>query len=164
MTTDPATIREALEEAYRENRALLAGRADADLEQPTSTPNWRVRQLAAHIAEDGGGTVYVGNLLARGKNSKAPGFVVDLANWWSLRKYKGARAADLVAVLDRKHGELLAWLETLTPEHLARGGEVSQVGRVTLAEFLEENRAHSRPHGAEIRTALARAPVRPVAT
>ena len=56
--------------------------------------------------------------------------IVDLANWWSLRTYKKARAADLAAVMDAKHAELLAWLETLTPEQLVRDGEVSQVGRV----------------------------------
>jgi hypothetical protein len=156
MTTiDLPTIRAALEEAYRENRALIAGLSDADLERPTPNPRWKVGQLVAHIAEDDAGTLYIGKLLAKGKNAKAPGFVVDLANWWGLRKHKRARAADLVAVLDRRHGELLAWLQTLTPEHLGRGGEVSGIGRVTLAEFLVGNRAHSREHGVEIRAALA---------
>ena len=154
VTTDPIAIRAALEETYRENRALIAGLSDPDLERPTSNPRWKVRQLAAHIAEDDGGTVYVGKLLAKGKNAKAPNFVVDLANWWSVRKHKWARAADLVAVLDAKHRELLAWLAALTPEALARGGEESQVGRVTLGEFLMKNRAHSQEHGDDIRAAL----------
>lgn len=153
-TVDVTTIRTALEETYRENRALIAGLSDADLGRPTPNPTWRVRQLAAHIAEDDGGTLYVGKQLAKGKNAKAPDVVVNLLNWWSLRKYKKARSADLVAVIDAKHRDLLAWFDSLTPEQLACGGEVSQVGRVTLAEFLLKNRAHSEAHRADIRSAL----------
>jgi hypothetical protein len=154
-----ASIRGALEETYRRNRELIAGLSDADLERPTANPGWRVRQLAAHIAEDDGGTLYVGKLLAQGKNAKAPDFLVNLANWWSLRKHRRARAADLLAVLDRKHQALLAWLDTLTPEDLARGGEISQLGRLTLGEFLIKNSEHSREHGDEVRAALGRQPV-----
>ena len=67
VTTDLAALRGALEETYRENRALIAGLSDADLERPTPNRRWEVRQLAAHIAEDDGGTLYVGKLLARGR-------------------------------------------------------------------------------------------------
>jgi len=156
MTTDIASIRDALEATYRENRALIAALDDADLERRTPNPKWRVRQLAAHIAEDDAGTVYVGRLLAKGKNAKAPDVLINLVNWWGLRKYQKARAAELVAVMDAKHGELLAWLKTLTPAELARGGAVSQVGQVTLGEFLARSPAHSREHGADIRAALGR--------
>ncbi len=157
---DIATIRAALDETYRENRALIAGLSDADLERPTPNPKWKVRQLAAHIAEDDGGTVYVGKLLAKGKNAKAPDVLINLFNWWGLRKYKQARATDLVAVMDAKHRELLAWVGTLTPEQLARGGAVSRMGRLTLAEFLGRNQAHGQEHGADLRAALARSRTR----
>lgn len=158
MANGIGELRKALDATYQENRALIAGLSDADLVRRTPNPKWRVRQLAAHIAEDDGGTVYVGKLLARGKNAKAPDFVVNLANWWGLRKHRKARAADLLPVMDQKHRDLLAWLETLTPEQLQRGGEISQMGRMTLAEFLDRNQQHSREHGNEIRTALGRGP------
>src|SRR5947207_393804 len=95
-TMDVNTIRSGLDATYRENRALIAGLGDADMERPTPNPKWKVRQLAAHIAEDDGGALYVGKLLARGKNAKAPAVVINLANWWSLRKYRKARVADLL--------------------------------------------------------------------
>ncbi len=160
---DATAIRRALEDTYRENRALIVGLSDADLERPTPNRKWHVRQLAAHIAEDDGGTLYVGKLLAKGKNAKAPAVVVNLLNWWGLRKYRKARAADLPPVMDAKHRELMTWLDTLTPQDLARGGEVSQVGRVTLGEFLVKNQAHSREHGDDIHAALGRTPAREVA-
>ena len=153
-------IRGALDETYQENRALIAGLSDADMDRPTPNPRWKVRQLAAHIAEDDGGAVYVGKLLAKGKNAKAPGFVVNLANWWSLRKYRKARASDLLPVIDTKHRELLRWLDTLPSEALVRGGEISQMGRMTLGEFLVKNREHSRAHGADIRAALGKGSAR----
>ncbi|HLZ69524.1 MAG TPA: DinB family protein [Dehalococcoidia bacterium] len=149
-----ATLRQALETSFQENRALISALSDADLARRTPNPKWRVRQLAAHIAQDDGGTTYVGKLLARGKNAKAPDLLINLANWWGLRKYRKAHAADLLPVMDQKHRDLLAWIETLTPEQLQRDGEISQLGRMTLGEFLDRNQQHSREHGNEIRAAL----------
>jgi len=148
------TIDQALAETYQANRALLSGLRETDLARPTTNPTWRVRQLAAHIAEDDGGSLYVGRLLARGRNAKAPEIMVNLANWWTLRKYKRARPADLVAVLDRKHQELMSWLATLPAEQLAQAGEVSGMGRLTLGEFLVRTGAHSREHAADLRAAI----------
>lgn len=151
---DITSIRQALETTYQGNRELIGGLRDADLDRHTSNPRWRVRQLAAHIAGDDAGTLYVGKLLARGKNAKAPDFVVNLANWWWLRKYRRARPADLLTLMDAKHREFLAWLDTVTPEQLEGGGEISKMGRLTLAEFLVQNQQHSREHGDDIRDAI----------
>jgi hypothetical protein len=158
MTTEHSTqsIRDALEQTYQDNRALLAQLTDADLDRPTANPKWQVRQLAGHIAEDAAGTVYVGKLLARGKNAKAPDFVVNLANWWGLRKYKRVRAAGLLPIIDARQRELMAWVGELTPDALANGGEISGMGRMTLAEFLIANCAHGRDHGADLQAALHR--------
>ena len=149
-------VRDVLEQTYQVNRALIAGLSESEFARKTPNPRWRVRQLAAHIAEDDAGTLYVGKLLARGKNAKAPDFVINVANWWSLRKHRKATPATLLAVLDRRHGELMAWLNTLQPEQLERGGEISQLGRLTLAEFLGQNSAHSREHAADICAAIGR--------
>jgi hypothetical protein len=148
------TIRTALEQTYQDNRALIAGLSDTDMDRSTPNPKWKVRQLAAHIAGDDAGALYVAKILAKGKNAKAPDFVINLANWWGLRKYKKATASDLLPVMDEKHRQLMAWLDTVPAEALDKGGEVSQVGRVTLGEFLVKNGDHSREHGADIRTAL----------
>lgn len=151
---DIAAIRTSLEEVYRENRALIAGLTEADMDRPTPNPRWKVRQLAAHIAEDDAGALYVGKLLARGKNAKAPDFLINLTNWWGLRKYRRARPADLLPVLDDRHQKLLTWLDSVAPEDLQRGGEISQMGTMSLGEFLVKNGAHSREHAADIRAAL----------
>jgi hypothetical protein len=151
-------IRAALDQVYQENRALIAGLTDADMDRPTPNPKWNIRKLAAHIAEDPAGAVYVGKLLARGKNARAPDLVVNVANWWGLRKYRNASASDLVAVLDSRQQELLAWFDSVPEEALSNGGKVSQVGEVTLGEFLTRNGEHSREHATDIRSALAGTP------
>ncbi len=153
---DRDAIRQSLEETYRGNRTLLAGLQDSDLERTTSNPKWRVRQLAGHVAEDDGGALYIGKLLARGKNARAPDFVANLLNWWSVRKYRKAHGADLAPVLDRKHRELMSWFDGLSPEALDQSGTVSQMGHLTLSDFLVRNCAHSREHAVEIQAALAR--------
>jgi hypothetical protein len=153
---DVATVQDALEQSYQQNRALLSGLKEADLSRPTTNPHWKVRQLAAHIAEDDGGALYIGKLLARGKNARAPGFVVNLMNWWSVRHYRKAGAQQLVDVLDQKHGRLLDWLAGLPAGALDQGGEISQMGRLTTGEFLIKNAEHSREHAAEVRAALGR--------
>jgi hypothetical protein len=155
---DRAQIRAALDQVYQENRALISRLSAADLERPTANPKWNVRTLAAHIAEDPAGAVYAGKLLGKGKNARAPAVVVNLANWWSLRRHRRASAADLVDVLDRRQRELLAWFDGLPESALANGGEVSQIGRVTLGEFLIRNGEHSHEHAADIRSALQSAP------
>ncbi|MFN8559154.1 MAG: DinB family protein [Dehalococcoidia bacterium] len=152
---DPAAVRRALEQAYQENRALIAGLDDASLALPTPNPKWRVRQLAAHIAEDDGGVLFIARQLAKGKNAKAPGFVVDLLNWWTLRRYKRARAADLLPVMDTKHKELMDWTATLPEEMWSNGGEISGLGRHTVGSFLQASGEHSRVHGDDIRAALS---------
>jgi hypothetical protein len=151
-------IRAALGEVYQENRTLIAGLTDGDMDRPTPNPKWNIRKLAAHIAEDPAGAVYVGKLLARGKNARAPDLVVNIANWWGLRKYRNASASDLVAVLDRRQQELLAWFDSVPEGALSNGGKVSQLGEVTLAEFLTGNGEHSREHAADIRSSLTGAP------
>jgi hypothetical protein len=151
---DADTIRQSLEATYQENRALIAGLNDADLNRPSPNPHWKVRQLAAHVAEDDAGTLYVAKLLAQSKNAKAPDILVNVLNWWGLRKYKRAGVAELLPVMDRGHTELITWLDALPPEALERGGEISGMGRLTLAEFLVQNCEHSRAHAADIRTAL----------
>jgi len=152
---DTTTVRQSLEETYRSNRALIAGLAAADLDRRTPNPKWSVRQVAAHIAEDDGAILYVGKQLAKGKNAKAPGVVVNLMNWWTLRKHRRATAPDLLAVLDARHRALLAWLDELPPEAGQRDGEVSGMGRLSLADFLARSGAHSREHAAEIGAALS---------
>lgn len=154
QSTDVDALRQSLEETYQQNRALIAGLSDADLTRPTPNPKWRVRQLAAHIAEDDAGALYVAKLLARGKNAKAPDFVVNLLNWWGLRKYKRATVPELVTVMDERHRALAEWLQAVPPDDWQHGGFVSQVGQVTLAEFLLQNRSHSQDHGDDIRVAL----------
>jgi hypothetical protein len=151
---DKQSIRAALEQVYQESRALIAGLSAGEMERPTPNPKWNVRKLAAHIAEDPAGALYVGKLLARGKNARAPDFVVNLFNWWGLRKYKNAAPSDLVAVLDRRQQELLTWFDAVPEAALSNGGEVSQVGKVTLGDFLTRNCEHSREHAADIRSAL----------
>jgi hypothetical protein len=151
---DKLSIRAELEQIYQESRTRIAGLGDDDMRRPTPNPRWQVRQLAAHIAEDPAGTLFVGKLLAKGKNAKAPDFVINLANWWGLRKHRRATAAELLSVLDRRQRELLEWLDSVPEAALDSGGEVSQVGAVTLGEFLTRNGAHSREHAADIRAAL----------
>jgi hypothetical protein len=149
-----STIRAALEETHQESRALIAGLNTGDLDRRTRNPKWTVRQIAAHIAEDDGATLYVAKLLARGKNATAPGFVVNLANWWALRKYRRAATGDLLATIDQKHAALMNWLTNVPAEALERQGTISQVGRMSLAEFLVKSGTHSREHAADIRAVI----------
>lgn len=152
---DRGTIRAALENAYHQNCELLATLGDSDLARPTANPGWRVRQLAAHIAEDEGGVLFIGKRLARGKNVKAPAFLVDLLNWWTLRKHRRARPADLLSLIETRHRELMHWLDDLPAESMTRGAEVSQLGWLTVADFLVQSQAHSQQHAADLRAALS---------
>ncbi len=100
-------IRTALEESYQQKLALVGSLSESDLGRRTANPKWTVRHLAAHIAEDDGATLNIGKLLARGKNATAPDFVVNIMNWWAIRRHRRSRPAELTAVLDEKHRPLM---------------------------------------------------------
>lgn len=149
-------ISAAVELAYQEKRSLIAGLSEADLARRTTNPQWGVRQIAAHLAQEDDATIFIGKRLAIGKNATPPAIVVNLANWWTMRRTAHSSAAELVTLLERKHVALNAWLQTLPAEALDRGGVVVGAGRMTLRELLLHGGDHVREHAAEISAALAK--------
>jgi hypothetical protein len=148
-----AELREIVTRDYEEARALIA-RLGADTLARTTSNGWTVGQLAGHIATSPKGDVFVLDRLSKGKSASVPGplkFMIDLMNWWNVRKYKGMPKDDLLKVAEDCHNERFARLNMLSEDDLDRGGEVLSLGKLTAYEYMKRSGEHPREHAAEIK-------------
>ncbi len=116
-----------------------------------------MRSVGGHIAQAPGGDVYVAKRLAKGSNATLPGFlafVLDLSNWWGVRKFAKATRADLLAAWENGHNDLFSFATTLSDDELDRGGTVMSLGKQTAYSFLKQSPSHSQEHAEAIRAVI----------
>jgi hypothetical protein len=131
------------------------------LDRSTDYPGWTARNLAAHIAASDDIVAMCARALSRGKNLlpiPMPGFLGqwlgNRTNGATIRKYKNADVAALVAVLDAAHAKASSALDQVGPNGWDRPGNVPGLGRYTLVGFLEQMVGHANEHSAELRRAV----------
>lgn len=149
-------LREDVTRDYEEMRSLLSRLGDDTLARKAAN-GWTVGQLAGHIATAPAGTIYVLNRLRKGRSVTVPAplaFVINFRNWWMLRGYRRTSRQKLLAMLEHQHNELFAYLNSLLPEELDRGGEVLALGKVTAYEYVKRSGEHAREHAADLRKTI----------
>lgn len=149
-------LRDVITRNYEDIRTLFGRMSEADMSKKTDT-GWPVRALAGHIAESPGSDTYVAKRLSAGKNATLPGFlsfVIDLGNWWSIRKYGKATKADLLGAWENAQNQFFAYVTELTDEQLDRAGTVMGLGQRTAYEYLKGSPSHSQEHAESIRNVI----------
>ena len=157
MSTRTEQLREVLDANHAEMRSLIESLAPEQLRRKTEA-GWTVGQMAGHIAASASGDIYVAKRLAQGKAAELPGFlsfIINIANWWGVRKFKTASTADIVAACDEGHQALTGFVSGLTEEQLDRAAAVMTIGRISTFDYLKRSPAHTQEHAALIRRALA---------
>jgi len=149
-------LRDSVTRDYREMRELLS-QLTPEMMRLRATDGWTVAQLAGHIAVSPRGLMFVLNRLRKGRNVRVPkplAFVVNIRNWWMVRKFSNPTRDELLAALDDAHEALLAYISGLGEEELDRGGQFLDDGYQTVYENVMRSTDHSHEHAAVLRDAI----------
>lgn len=149
-----ASIRQELEEARRLLIEAVAAIDDEAAVASTENPQWRVRDILAHLAGAERGLLRtVERFLAGG--DLPPGFSLDLWNQRQVEKRQQAGVADLVAELTASRDESWAMLDRLSDSEMDAGGLHPAGFSTSVAGLFLTIANHELDHGNEIRQALA---------
>jgi hypothetical protein len=157
MTDRLAELRRIVTENYEDMRAMVEGLRDEDLDRRTEN-GWTVRQAAGHIAAAPAADSSIAARLSRGANAGLPrflGWLADVRNWWTVRRYAKASKTDIFVLLENEYATVIEFINGLEEEDLDRGGTVPARGRMTAYEYLARSPEHARAHAATIKAALA---------
>jgi uncharacterized protein (TIGR03083 family) len=121
--------------------------ADAEWTRPGVVGEWTARDLVAHFISAERGMTKLAQRFAQGEMPKtAPDFNMDFYNRRQIEKRAGMTLAEIRAELEAAHRELLAFMDTLTPEQLAARGEHPVYGEMSLEGLLNVIYTHERDH------------------
>ncbi len=150
--------KEEIRQQMTEARALLLEAVAAIDEETaianTENPNWRVRDILAHVAGSERGMLRnVDRFLTGGE--LPPGFSLDVWNQRQVEKRVQVGVAELVGELAASREEAWAMLARLSEAELATPGIHPAGFRTTVAGLFHTIANHELDHGNEIRAALA---------
>lgn len=138
-----------------EERGILNRTLDGISEQKAAevhvTPDWTLKDAVAHLVGAERGMTRIARGTARGENPQLPeGYDNDVYNARQVAKRKDQTLAQVRIELDASRAELIALLESITPEQLALCGEHPLSGDVSLSDLLVIIYSHERTHANEI--------------
>jgi hypothetical protein len=148
-------MRDAVTRDYQEMRTLFE-RLTPEMMGVRATDGWTVGQLAGHIAVSPRGLIFVLGRLRKGRNVRVPkalAFVVNVRNWWMVRKFANPTREELITALDDAQAALLAYIEGLSDEEIDRGGQFLDDGYQTVYDNVMRSGEHSREHAEALRAA-----------
>ncbi|MCS7039260.1 MAG: DinB family protein [Anaerolineae bacterium] len=146
-------IRQHLTEARQLLLEAVAALDDETALLPTTNPEWRVRDILAHLAASERGLLRnVERFLAGGE--LPADFSLDVWNRRQVAKRRDATIADLLAELAASRAEVWAMLDRLDEADLDVPGTHPAGMRTTVAGLFYTIANHELDHGNEIRVAL----------
>lgn len=115
------------------------------------TPDWSVKDAIAHLIGAKRGMTRMAQRFVAGENPQLPeDYNNDYYNARQVAKRKALSFAELRAELDAAHQELLAFLESVTPQQLELRGEHPIAGEIPLKDLLVVIYSHETSHCKEI--------------
>lgn len=146
-------IRQYLTEARQLLLEAVAALDDETALLPTTNPEWRVRDILAHLAASERGLLRnVERFLAGGE--LPADFSLDVWNQRQVAKRRDATIADLLAELAASRAEVWAVLDRLDEADLDVSGTHPAGMRTTVAGLFYTIANHELDHGNEIRATL----------
>ncbi|MBI4789084.1 MAG: DinB family protein [Chloroflexi bacterium] len=132
------------------NRALDK-MTEAEAAQVMVTPEWTIKDELAHLAGAERGMTRIARGMGKGENPHLPeGYNNDEYNARQVAKRKDKSLAELREELNTTRAELVALLESVTPEQLALRGEHPLYGDIALKDLLVVIYSHESTHSNEI--------------
>ena len=170
LATDRARGR--LHETPSDLERALAGRTDAELSRRPGPTSWSVKEIVCHlrdveelfqvrfhtvIALDEPRILVLGATvddLAPWRIGGAIGHPLDPGRWAADRQYARNDCREALVAFQRRRGEVLTLLRSLSPAEWQRGGIHLSRGRLTLREWVASLAAHDDNHLDQLRRAL----------
>ena len=150
----------------------LAGRSDAELSRRPGPKSWSPKEILCHlrdveelfqvrfhtmIALDEPRILVLGASaedLAPWRIGGTIGHPLNPDRWADERQYERSDGREALAALERRRGEVLTLLRSLSPTEWERGGIHLGRGRLTLRDWVASLAAHDDNHLDQLRRAL----------
>ena len=143
---------DTIEQAPARFRALVAGRAERELDAPYRPEGWSVRQVVHHVP-DSHMNAYIRMKFAVTEESPAIK-AYDEAQWAELPEAKSGPVEMSLTLLDGLHRRWVAFLRGLPADRFSRVYVHPELGRVTLDEGIALYSWHCRHHAAHVEIGL----------
>ena len=141
----PAGIRETLQKGHDEILSLVAGMSDEQAKFKPSPDDWCVLEVLQHVIESQRSIARRCAELARGEQPAPIGRIgtIEQEPYQSL--------AEALAVLDAGHAQLLAFVDTISPEtNLEAAWAHPWFGPLNCAQWAVFQRVHEGDHAGQI--------------
>lgn len=147
-------VQSLVERMQRERPLLLAAvREVADEQATLERPgeNYSVREILAHLAGAERGMTRMAQLAAADKNPRLPqGYVNDEYNARQQEKRKDKSVSELISELSESRQQLLAFMETVREEDLAKPAEHPIIGNTDVWGVLNILIEHEQEHAQQL--------------
>ncbi len=157
MTDRKQALREELEQRRQRLLALAGRMSPADWERPVQSEDerWTAHQLLAHLLTTETGQLTALKGIAEGGPGVREDFDLDRWNRKQVQREGPRPVDDLLAALAASRRDVLAALDTMTEEQLARRGRHGTGVVYTVAEIFERIARHEYDHVVAMEEALA---------
>ena len=132
----------------------IHGCTDAILSRRPDGRNWAAKEIICHLRDVEEEYLLRFHLMV---DNDDPRLYLDPDtndHWTTERQYRRHDAAEAVTAIRRIRGEMLAFVASLSPAQLQRGGIHPRRGRVTLDQFVAFLAYHDDDHIDQLRRAL----------
>jgi hypothetical protein len=150
--------------------AAIHGQSEAALVRRPDAKNWAAKEVICHlrdaeelfmlrlemIASIDEPMFPAAGMGARAMNLKPDGQPAAPDRWAEDRQYLRNDAAEALRTFRKRREEMLAHLQTLSPEEWQRGGIHPRRGRMTVDDFVTDMAWHDDNHLDQLRRALDR--------
>ncbi len=151
MLRELEPIADKLRESHRILNNTLDEMTPEQARQIMVTPDWSIKDVVAHLAGAERGMLGIAKRMAEGQDPKLPeDYNNDAYNARQVGKRKDQALSQVRDEFDTIHAELVALLESITPQQLILMGEHPLAGEVTLKDLLVIIYSHRMSHGNEI--------------
>ncbi len=147
MLTELQPIARDLEQNRQLLDRVMGPMSEEEMAQTPREGLYSGREVLAHLAGANRGMTRLMQRMAAGETPRLKAdYNNDYYNARQQEKRAGLSVPELTAELDETHRELLAFMETLTPEDLVKRGEHPALGESTVLEVLQLLRTHELTH------------------
>ena len=150
-------LRATIQADHAVSQAIFSRLSPEQWQQPVPSDEgaeWKARDVLAHLAASEGGQLGQATRLMAGGVTVPDDFDLNRYNRRSVQKQAELSVADLLAVIERDHLQVLAALDTVAEADLDKSGRHARGDMLSVEGFFHRITEHRRQHAEEVARAL----------